>query len=259
MTTTKPYRVGEDGPRMYEIDGVAYPSVTTVLSVISKPALVPWATNMALANVEQVLRDSGGPPTLVDDGYGDWVSAIVEAARKTPMAARDKAADVGTRAHAAIEASILGQEPMLTPDIATAHGNFFSWLKESGLAIVDAEQVVVSKQHGYAGTRDFLAKRLFDGALFMGDIKTSNGLYPEYLLQVAAYAAGHQEMVDNLDGAIEGTVLVRVGKTDPTDQEVRWRSEAEWQTDFFNGFLPALELWNYLHPVKVRKEKKGVK
>ena len=44
---------GAPGGRHYRVEGFdgLFPSVTTVLDVINKPALVPWARNMALESV----------------------------------------------------------------------------------------------------------------------------------------------------------------------------------------------------------------
>jgi ATP-dependent exoDNAse (exonuclease V) beta subunit len=52
--------------------------------------------------------------------------------------------------------------------------------------------MVYSARHRYAGAIDALAYR--EGELVALDWKTSKGLYPEYALQVAAYAKAIEEM-----------------------------------------------------------------
>jgi|FaiFalDrversion2_1042247.scaffolds.fasta_scaffold30414_2 hypothetical protein len=46
-------RVG--GERFYEVEGALYPSVTTVLGVISKPNLAVWARRTALEKGRELL------------------------------------------------------------------------------------------------------------------------------------------------------------------------------------------------------------
>ena len=110
---TKIRRVHQNGNGFYRVDGreELYPSVTTVLGVISKPALIPWAKNISLEKVKVSLLDrNGGEITIAES----WVSEIIADAKKRPDQVRDEAADFGTQAHIIIEALIKGQEPMLT-------------------------------------------------------------------------------------------------------------------------------------------------
>ncbi len=57
-TTTRITRMdgGRNG-RHYQVEGFSepFPSVTTVLGIINKPALIPWARNMALESVKETL------------------------------------------------------------------------------------------------------------------------------------------------------------------------------------------------------------
>ena len=52
-------RVNENGVRYYRVEGheEPFPSVTTVLNVISKPALIPWAKNISLEKVRESLLE----------------------------------------------------------------------------------------------------------------------------------------------------------------------------------------------------------
>jgi hypothetical protein len=49
-------RVDTLDQRFYEVDDIKLPSVTSILKVISKPALVPWASKMAVQRYTQLLR-----------------------------------------------------------------------------------------------------------------------------------------------------------------------------------------------------------
>ena len=165
------YRVKGD-PRVPE--GLKLTSVTTVLNVINKPALVPWARNMSLSKVRAVLlgkRDeklaaliaaAEGDP---DEGFEKWVEEMLAEARALPDLVRDDAGDVGTAAHGVIEEYI---KEGLTPDqmldrgapreldhrVTMAVGNFAEWYRDSGLTITQSELMVYHPTEHYAGTMD---------------------------------------------------------------------------------------------------------
>lgn len=108
---------------------------------------------------------------------------------------RDAAATAGTLAHEAVEAHIRHEPCLLdfTPDEDTpevmgrahrAYQAFLAWERQTQLKVEQTELPLVSEQHRFGGTFDAI---LVNGARAVGDWKTSNGLYPDYLLQVAAY------------------------------------------------------------------------
>jgi hypothetical protein len=103
---------------------------------------------------------------------------------------RDKAADAGTMAHAAIEAHIRGREFVFDGDIETcdrarcAFGAFLEWAEQTQLRITHTELALVSERYGFGGTMDAIVLR---NGRAVGDWKASNACYPEYLIQIAAY------------------------------------------------------------------------
>jgi hypothetical protein len=107
-----------------------------------------------------------------------------------------KAADIGTAAHAMVEVSIDGGNPETAAaylelsaedqaKAANAYGMYKAWASQSRLEIVAQEMALVSEKHRFAGTPDAIGK--VDGELCLVDWKTSNGVYSDYLLQLAAY------------------------------------------------------------------------
>src|SRR3990167_2704056 len=55
--------------RFYTIDGIPYPSVTTILKVLAIPALVPWAAKLAIEKGDadawrMILKEAGESGTL---------------------------------------------------------------------------------------------------------------------------------------------------------------------------------------------------
>jgi hypothetical protein len=94
--------------------------------------------------------------------------------------------------------------------------------------------MVYSAKYKYAGAMDAVAYR--DGKMVALDWKTSNGLYGEYALQVAAYAKALEEMTGEV---VSEAWAVRFGKKTP-------EFEAKKVTDLdgtFVAFRAALYLW----------------
>ncbi len=233
---TKPGITRTDSPsgRHYQVPGYSepFPSVTTVLGVIAKPALIPWARNVALQDVRDTLYehlDSGG-----QDINELWVDGIIEQARQRPDQVRDEAADFGTASHTLIEQIILGEEPEVLPEFAQVVANFTEWRRKAHLDIHLTETTVYSAKYHYAGSMDAVAYR--GKALVVIDWKTSNGLYREHALQVAAYAKALEEMTGQ---PVKEAWAVRFGKKGP-EFEARKVLDLE---DAFIAFRAALYLW----------------
>jgi hypothetical protein len=123
---------------------------------------------------------------------------------------------IGTCVHSMCEAWVKGDEPMLVLEkaleeetvndkatfraqAASAYSAFEFWCKGTQLEIVDCEVQVISETHRFGGTLDFIGK--LNGKMVLGDFKTSNGIWPEYLMQVSAYAKAYEECTGNkIDG-----------------------------------------------------------
>jgi hypothetical protein len=167
-------------------DGKRVPGVTTILSVINKPALVEWANGLGLQGV--VSRD--------------YV---------------DETARIGTLAHEMIQEYLGGpkwdRDAYNPEQIDTAENavlSFFEWERINGykMQTEHVELPLVSETWKYGGTIDWLGT--INDKKWLVDIKTSKALYPEHVFQVSAYAHlllenGHQ---------IGGVRLLRVGRTE---------------------------------------------
>lgn len=158
-------------------DGSKVPSVTTILSRFKDSgALMKWAYTTG--------REHG------------YLEASGQPAPASLYEVSSKAADIGTAAHAMVEVSIDGGNPetaaayleLNTEDqakAANAYGMYKAWASQSRLEIIDQEMALVSEKHRFAGTPDAIGR--IDGQLCLVDWKTSNGVYSDYLLQLAAY------------------------------------------------------------------------
>jgi hypothetical protein len=107
---------------------------------------------------------------------------------------RDSAAEAGTLAHSLVEAKIHGLPlPDLSsypPEIALqatqGYENYLRWQEDNKIEIACQEMELVSEKHLYGGCPDAIGKNS-RGDLCILDWKTSNGVYLDYLLQIAAY------------------------------------------------------------------------
>lgn len=192
-----------------------FPGVTGFLSIISKPALIPWATREALASAKRALMANLGIIEIDEV----WIDRVIAEAKKKPDQIKDAAADLGTRVHERIDDYIkTGNIPILTEDEAPGFNNFIYWMKNSGIEIVMGDTAVASIKHGFGGKLDAVGMR--NGELGILDWKTSNGIYSEYALQAGgAYA---EAFFATYGIQPKWAAIARFGKTDPGDFEVKW-------------------------------------
>lgn len=219
----------------YRVDGkdFLFPGVTTVLGVIAKPALIPWAANEAAKKIKAYLVENATGRALTATEIDD----LVEKGRKAHIELKDAAADVGTRAHAAINTLIDGGTLALTDDIKPAVDAFLAFIGESHIKIEHGDRKIASMTHGYGGSLD--AVGVENGRLVVVDFKTSSGIYREMGLQVAAYCEALRETY-GLDYLPEAYIL-RLGKTKP-EFEVKKIPSVE---RCFGWFRNALELYHF--------------
>lgn len=151
-------------------DGTKVPSVTQICGRFKdSSALIMWAHKQGLA----------GKQRLYDDV--------------------EKAANIGTTAHALVEAHVKGATPaeriaicesMLTDEADrlkaySAFGAYELWQANFKVKVIAQEIELVSEVHKFGGCPDFIGTIGNELALF--DIKTSGSIYTDYLVQVAAY------------------------------------------------------------------------
>lgn len=179
-------------------DGVKVPSVTTVLSRFKESGgLIHWA--WALGKEGKDYRE-----------------------------VRDDAANAGTMAHDAVECWIKN-EPIVftgTEDVCAkakkSFEAFVEWAQQTQLKVTHTEVALISERYKFGGTLDAM---LIRGKRSLGDWKTSNKVYPEYLIQVAAYGVLWEENFP--DQPIEGGYhLLRFDK-EYGDFHHSWWSELE--------------------------------
>ena len=167
-------------------DGTLVPGVTTVLGILNKPALVPWANKLGLQGIE----------------VGKFVD--------------DKAA-IGTLAHQMIADYLRGVETdtseyskMQIEQAENSILSFLEWEKSHKLEPILVEEPMVSERHGFGGTVDLIARLNDEPELCLIDFKTSKGIFPEMFVQVAAY----RELALEHELDVRKVRILRIGRTD---------------------------------------------
>jgi hypothetical protein len=226
-------------------DGTRVPGTTTILGRFKESGgLIHWSWALAhepLAQIRAILRNGADPAAIasflaVPDEASDY------------RAVRDKAADAGTIAHELVECFTHGRKFDSTPypthlvELAQpAFEAFREWADQSHLEIVETEVSLVSERYRFGGTRDAM---LIKGKRSLGDYKTSKAIYPEMLLQLAAYAILDEEQGNTIDG---GYHLLKFSKQEHSDDPVRFSHHYWSQLDVAReAFLTMRSLYDLM-------------
>lgn len=224
--------VFDEKAHAYVWGGRPVPGVTSILKVIDKPALMPWAIGVTRDYwLEQV---SAGRTDFQKIHKESW-----NASKKISKTA----ADIGKNVHEYAECFFKKKNlpELLTDEAKRGVEAFHLWLEAHKVEVVASERMVFSKEHYYAGTCDFVAK--VDGVLAVGDIKTSTGIYDEYRLQTAAYQNALQE---EKNMKFDVRWIVRFDK-----KTGQFEAKPFYNFDIdFKGFLAALTLHKTLQEIK---------
>ncbi len=176
--------------RSYPIEGIEFPSVTTILGVLGKgDALLGWAAKCAINYIRANISDDVSLETVLQNAAVEWKSA------------REEAADIGTEIHDLIHKYIkFGKDAAgdLRPEVVNGFIAFLDWEKAHKVQWISTEMQIVSRVHGFAGTLDAIC--LFDGKKYLIDFKSSKGFYDGYDMQLAAYRIGAAEMGSQTEG-----------------------------------------------------------
>ena len=177
LPKTKGKRI--DGMRFYEVDGKAFPSITTVLGAIPKPGLEAW-------------RKSVG-----------------EEAAKWEM---NRAARRGSATHTLVEQYLKGETPSIRDVLPLGMFRLLKPYLDQVDNIHCLEQIMYSKKLTIAGQVDCIAE--YNGKLSVIDFKTANkervdSWNENYYIQCTAYAIMYEELFDT---AIEQIVILQAGE-----------------------------------------------
>jgi hypothetical protein len=189
---------------VYKVDGVRVPGVTTILGVLNKPALVKWANNLGLQGIDSA----------------KYVDAL---------------ANIGTLAHYLVECEWRGEEPDLSTyapeDIDRAENallSFWAWRDQHVVEPILVEAALVSAKYRYGGQIDCYAT--CDGKPTLIDLKTSKGIWPEHVHQLAAY----KQLLTEAGYPVANVRILRIGRDETEGFEDRVYDlvslEPHWRT-----------------------------
>jgi hypothetical protein len=193
----------------------AVPGVTTVLNLLAKPALIPWANRLGLQGID--------------------VSKYV-----------DDKADIGTLGHAMVTDKLTDMATVTTDysqnQISLAENcalSFWSWEKEHPIEeVYFCERPLVSEAHRFGGTLDIYAK--INGKREIIDLKTGSGIYPEHAWQVATLKV----LLEEHGFAVDGTRIINIPRTESESfsEKVVTEKENEIGWKIFTALLSVYNL-----------------
>jgi len=193
------------------IDNVPVPGVTTVLGILNKPALVPWANRLGLQGIE----------------VKDYVDVLAE---------------IGTIGHDMIMCHNLGKPfdaKDLPADLVDKAENcllsYLEWAKGKEIEPILCEAQLVSEVWRYGGTVDMYCR--INGVYTLLDYKTGKAIYPEYGYQVAAY----RELLKVHGHPVQECRILQIGRDETegfSERQLRDTSR-EWEI-----FKHCLALYN---------------
>lgn len=221
------------------------PSVTTILGILHKEALVQWKIEQAVLAVVTAPRQPNEP----DDAFIRRVLHEEEQQHEEAKVARD----LGTQIHEALELYLVGAE---------VPADMMPWIGPAAEAILAFGKVITTEQNlvgdGYAGRCDLIQ----DAETFwaLSDYKSTKklpdpakGAWPEHRLQLGAYAAAWDHkyrLAENksVDVSIGKKPIIRrnvyISSVDQ-GQFVICEHEEEWQDVYERGFLPLVKHWQW--------------
>lgn len=256
-----------NGQRYYVVEGEKFPSVTTYLNILDKPALIPWASKLAekttILAFETALEDYKNGLISGDTEKEVFIAAILERAKsyipveKAHEKELERAANIGTDAHKLIEHHLkrmmkLTKDKYPEPKHAESFNAFEAaklWIKEVQLKPIKIETTVACAKYEYAGTLDCYG--YVNGKLTILDWKTGKRIYPESYMQNAAY-----RYAANLVGMpSEQGMIVHIPKNSESDP---FYSETvpEPMAQHFRGFLAAIVAWKWHRDMAVLSQQK---
>lgn len=186
--------------RYYNKAGTMLPGVTTILGVLNKPALVPWANGLGLQGIN--VREYVDALALVGTVAHDMICAHVKNVKFDPI-------NIPTDILDAAENSFL---------------KYLSWEKNHIVEPILCEMSLVSEENQFGGRVDFYGK--INGLYTLEDYKTSKAIWPEHLYQVAAY---RHLLVEN-GYPVDAVGILQIGRSEDEgfSEKVIADSSREW-------------------------------
>jgi len=231
----------------YFMDGKPMTGCTTILGVMAKPALIPWAARMAVeyvrehSSLRKIAHEQVEQAPSIETLY-EVSEETLQLAQKAHTQFRDKRAAEGTDLHALAEEYIKscianGGDPRSAGGGDNeAIRKFADWAITENITFKESEVKLFSKKLFVAGTADFMFEK--EGKLFVGDIKNKKKIYGrESFFQCAGYSKMRSEMTGE---AFDGYCVVRLWEN---EIEPLWSFDTEGDQE---GFMACVRLYRLL-------------
>lgn len=263
---------GEGSKHDYYLDGKKMTGVTTILGVLAKPALIPWAARMAVEYIEE--NTTAFVDKLVVKN-GKTLAELFTEAKGAHARKRDEGGAKGTSTHALVEEWIkflIGTNDGKQPDHVQGDKKweaitpFMEWARKENIKFLATEKQMYSKSLFVAGTADFIFEK--DGKRYIGDLKTYKKIWDRVpFYQCAGYAYMWEEMnrvlVSGWPNAVEykvenpihGYCIVNLPKerSFKEDEDVLWSFDVAGDT---KAFLACVEIYRQNANFTTNKKKK---
>jgi hypothetical protein len=244
----------ETGLRFYRWKGRDLPSSTSLRRMAGIPFFLhQWTLSKVVERavteypiMQQMMERPAKPRERVRDKnvakeVGRWL-------RSAATEERDAAAELGTAVHDAATSGFTLDS--VDDDVRPFLAQYYNWLVDNKVEILAVEKQVFNLTVGYAGSFDLLV-RFPDGEIFVVDIKTGKGTYPDHAIQVISYGCaefvGEDDVIDvattKLLHAATGMALLHLSEDGWTWQRI------PSNPDLFAAFrgLAAFAVWSYEH------------
>lgn len=191
-----------DSKGVYTWKDERFPSITTLLKVLDKPALVRWAPKMVAEHVQRIAVDTRdfvnitvpaeklGWPVVrqhLDTVLSELADA--DAIKNVPWAYSEKKRDLGSTFHDIAE-QIAGGTPInpdvFADDVRPLVRGFMQFVDDEMPEFLAMETGVFNRSIGYACTLDTIVDLPRRKRRVVIDYKASADSYPEHSLQLAA-------------------------------------------------------------------------
>ena len=273
------FKYDAEGNRQ-DVDGV-----TTVLSCVAKPFLVPWATKLAVECLQGYLinKETGAINPFTTEQLHQWLHE----AKNKHKERLETAGDIGHLAHECLEKTIqyaidhtdgivlelrdlpvddIGQDGTWEPDpnkemVRNCVNAAWDWMKAHNVRWIATERKIYSREYNFAGTEDGICimdscddlqccrGKHFRDTKAIGDFKSSNQISDTYAYQTAAYLMAE---VEEFEEYISLRVILRLGKTDGKFET--WLLTPDSFEADLNAFLSCLGLHRSLKEITERRK-----
>lgn len=211
------------------------PSVTNILAIKAKPALITWMQDNAIMAALNTPRNPG-------EAESDWHTRIAEESERIGR----EAAEWGELLHEQCEQRNTLGCFMGKGEILDYVAGYDEWFRENVVEVIAAEDKIVHPL-GFAGRRDLKAIIRHEGRERLAIIdfksqklksKPKGTFYKEWPMQLAAYADNDRDAAGNLPLLV--SLIIPSDRPDKVQAKVWDNGEQAWQ-----AFKHAFGLWCY--------------